>query len=164
MGETGGRGCRQSKMDQERSREDWDGHTCRANVLNSLGFACYGDYLSSDKWGEIQRRQLFISNWHCECCPGRASFVYHSSSDINVLDGKSKRRDLHSLCDKCYSSVLFDGHRVRSSAEAYRTYMGMRDHHRRKWTSKNYWKMRTMHHERATLYKQSKKRSENTGC
>lgn len=143
-------------MDGERLDPNWHGHTCLGETLAALGFASLTAYEASHLWDGIVRKELFVNDWRCHCCPDRAGYVYRSSCELKVMGGAVRWRDLNPLCDRCYSRIVFDGCRTRKPAEAYAAYMELRDLRRRNWSRKKHDKVDEMIANRFRAYRVQK--------
>lgn len=62
----------------------------RLEILRSLGYSSYRDYLASGRWTKIRRRVLGMKN-RCLACGERAEEVHHMSYAESVLAGADLR-------------------------------------------------------------------------
>lgn len=74
-------------------------------VLQHLGYASYGQYLSSPLWSKIKAMVKERSKGICECCLKRRSRqVHHADYLMKTLNGESIEA-LVDLCGRCHSRV-----------------------------------------------------------
>lgn len=66
-------------------------YKARNEVLRSLGFASYADYLRSPLWASIRQRVLESSRW-CFVCGDLATQVHHQRYCRKDLTGKSLKK------------------------------------------------------------------------
>ncbi len=91
-------------------------YKARSQILASLGYARYADYLKSATWHRI-RRKVFRKNAKCVVCGTKATEVHHRSYSTKVLTGK-KIGSLVPICREHHEAIEFDGERKRTIAEA----------------------------------------------
>lgn len=81
----------------------------RDQIVESLGFSSYRDYLQSDIWDSIRTQVLSNFKHQCQICKERwANEVHHIHYTKGNLSGRHLNH-LVSLCDKCHHSIEFDG-------------------------------------------------------
>lgn len=74
--------------------------------LRTLGFASYGDYLSSPHWQDVRRRYLASGLWKGRCHGCRASIQnpdIHHRTYIRL--GHEKLHDLRGVCHACHRAI-----------------------------------------------------------
>lgn len=81
----------------------------RNEILRSLGFRSYPDYLESALWAKIRLGVLKAAGWSCQVCKGPGQTVHHSKYTKANLTGDSKRW-LHAICHRCHEKVEVDEH------------------------------------------------------
>lgn len=84
----------------------FDAYKRRDDVLRSLGFASYADYLQSDLWATLRKRCLGRYRHRCHMCGNRATCVHHRSYDKGTLTGKCPHA-LVALCHPCHKAIEF---------------------------------------------------------
>lgn len=89
----------------------------RDEVLKSIGFSSYKEYLASSLWKSIRARVLREFST-CQC--GKpATQVHHRSYKKRYLLGKGKLRlAMKPICYDCHKQIEFDGDRKTSLGRA----------------------------------------------
>jgi hypothetical protein len=89
-----------------------DCYTRRNNILKSMGFASYQEYLRSNLWAKIRAKVLYRQP-RCYGCNEKATQVHHNSYERKDLDG-TRTRHLRPVCDICHTVAEFrsDGEKV----------------------------------------------------
>ena len=85
-------------------------YAVRDKILANMGYACYADYLRSDRWKKIRLRALKRDKFCCRFCGDRATQVHHSRYDKRVLLGQSLK-GLCACCAVCHQNGEFDSGR-----------------------------------------------------
>ncbi|MBK3780107.1 hypothetical protein G3A43_07540 [Paraburkholderia aspalathi] len=78
----------------------------RDEILLSLGYHDYENYLSRALWKRIKQRVLERDDWMCRRCNGKALLVHHRSYSRAVLEGLDDSK-LASICEGCHHIVEF---------------------------------------------------------
>lgn len=87
----------------------------RNQLLLTLGFSSYPEYLRSSLWRSIRLKRL---KKRCSLCPNPAAQLHHLSYSKEVLLGLDGSK-LVSLCRVCHNLIEFDHEgRKRALAEA----------------------------------------------
>ena len=93
----------------------------RDELLISMGYSSYKDYLRSPTWKNIRERVLKRANGLCELCGRPAAQVHHLSYSREILRGdKRKLRHLIAICRVCHQSGEFAADQKVSRPEANR--------------------------------------------
>ena len=97
-------------------RKGLEAYRERNELLRSMGYPSYTDYLASDLWKRI-RRKVFARTTACEVCgTQKATQVHHRSYIRPVLTGH--RLDLLvACCRTCHETCEFDGTRKAGMSE-----------------------------------------------
>lgn len=77
------------------------------DLLTSLGYTSYENYLSRVLWKRIRERILVRDKFTCKKCSGRARVVHHRSYTLEVFKGEDDE-ELVSVCDGCHHVIEFD--------------------------------------------------------
>jgi hypothetical protein len=84
----------------------------REQVLRSVGYTSYSEYLKSPEWQAIRKAQLGYCP-DCLVCGRKADQVHHLSYSPETILGWQSR-DLASLCRACHRSIELDGKKKRT--------------------------------------------------
>jgi len=89
----------------------------RDEVLKSIGFSSYKEYLASNLWKSIRARVLREFST-CQC--GKpATQVHHRSYKKRYLLGRGKLRlAMKPICEDCHKQIEFDGDQKTSLGRA----------------------------------------------
>jgi len=87
-----------------------------ADVLKSIGFNCYADYLGSLLWATVRRQAFERWGSKCRACGGQATQVHHADYSRGTLKGDTIEH-LWPVCNKCHRAS-HDG--AQTIAEATR--------------------------------------------
>lgn len=99
---------RQHRRDKRKRDSDLKAcYTERNQILKSLGFVSYAEYLQSDLWSKIRARVLSAAGHRCHGCKGHANEVHHRSYCLEVLVGRNLA-PLVAICRKCHKQIEFD--------------------------------------------------------
>lgn len=79
----------------------------RDQIIRSMGFPTYRDYLQSKLWRGIRQRALLRTQFKCVKCHGRAWEVHHTEYSRLVLEGKMIRT-LMPVCRICHQLLEED--------------------------------------------------------
>ena len=91
----------------------------RDQILRSIGFQSYAEYLESDKWKSIRKIILRRDGFRCRVCGAPAENVHHRVYSRATLAGQSQGyRHLMSLCRKCHIDAEFSFGVKNSLADA----------------------------------------------
>ncbi len=91
-------------------------YTSRRENLSLLGFASYGDYLTSELWLGI-RVKVIPEGTLCKTCGKRpAKQVHHQSYSLDVLNGLNLAA-LIPVCGGCHMRIEFTGSKVKRSLQ-----------------------------------------------
>jgi hypothetical protein len=83
-------------------------YQARDELLVSMGYASYKEYLRSPTWRKIREKVLERANGLCELCGEPAAEVHHLSYSKEILRGdKRKLRHLIAICRACHQSGEF---------------------------------------------------------
>lgn len=82
-------------------------YEARNQILASLGFPSYKDYLQSELWSRIRGQILDRDNRTCDACKRPASHVHHRKYTLENLSGKSLGW-MVSLCPRCHHNAEFN--------------------------------------------------------
>lgn len=97
-------------------------HAQRDEVLRTLGYASYDDYLAGDLWKSLRRRVFERDHYLCRLCDRGGYVVYYLSYSMKVLGGHDLGC-LTTLCHKCHDVVEFSGgKRKRTLGESVALY------------------------------------------
>lgn len=80
----------------------------RQEVLESMGFRSYAEYLLSDLWRQIRDRAFSAHGDTCVLCGKRAHVLHHLSYSLETLTG-GDLSGLVPLCNRCHEEVEVDG-------------------------------------------------------
>ena len=75
-----------------------------ADILLTLGYYSYGQYLASDQWATIRNAVLVRDEHRCLICHAPANQVHHHSYAAAVMEGK-RFSSLSSLCRHCHQKI-----------------------------------------------------------
>jgi hypothetical protein len=117
---------KQQKAVNVRQKKVWEPgavntYAHRGQVLKSLGYPTYADYLASPIWATIRAGAFARYNSRCQLCPNRAEVVHHLDYAAATLKGR-RPTSLVALCHTCHHGVEFDGERKRSLPEVQAEY------------------------------------------
>lgn len=79
----------------------------RDQIVRSLGYPTYRDYLQSELWRSIRRRVLGRDACHCGVCMRQGFYVHHLRYDIETLTGESLDK-MVTICKRCHEQIEFD--------------------------------------------------------
>jgi 5-methylcytosine-specific restriction endonuclease McrA len=81
----------------------------RDEILKSLGFNLYAEYLKSDMWKKIRSKVYALKGHVCCCCGKPSKHIHHTSYSIKTLTGDTDAliASAHPVCAKCHKSVHF---------------------------------------------------------
>ena len=82
----------------------------RDDVLKTIGFASYREYLASPLWQSIRRRLFAV----CKICPcgNEATEFHHRTYKKRYLLGRGKiHKFITPICRDCHQRIEFDGER-----------------------------------------------------
>ena len=85
----------------------------RYQILKSMGFTFYNDYLDSDLWGEIRKEVFAVQGQACIRCGRKATQVHHSDYSEATLRGDDLSK-LMPACSRCHK-LAHRGHPGSSS-------------------------------------------------
>ena len=89
----------------------------RDDVLRTMGFCSYSDYLRSDLLRRIRRKALRGTGSKCEVCGDWASHVHHRDYSLATLEGR-RTDNLLVVCWTCHKAMEFVGTRKTTLQEA----------------------------------------------
>lgn len=75
----------------------------RDNLLRSLGYENYAEYIGSPQWSAVRRRYYAEREYKCALCPTAESLVLHHRTYDRV--GGEELDDLIPLCPPCHGFV-----------------------------------------------------------
>lgn len=78
----------------------------RNQLLESIGYDTYAEYLASELWSTIRTRRLEQTP-NCEVCGVDAQCVHHLRYTIDVMMGHNLK-PLVPLCHNCHEEIEFD--------------------------------------------------------
>ncbi len=88
----------------------------RNDLLATLGYASYAEYLQSDQWRGL--RQRIVRRFpNCLLCDADAVDVHHLDYQVDTLLGRRQHR-LVPLCRYHHHQIEFDGNRKRDVRQA----------------------------------------------
>ena len=73
----------------------------RDQIVKSLGFASFGEYLQSPLWAEVRNKAFERNGAFCVRCGGDATQIHHASYSRPNLTGRDVRR-LKPVCSTCH--------------------------------------------------------------
>ena len=82
----------------------------RDQIVTSMGFKDYADYLKSDLWKRTRRRVFARSKGKCFICKSKATEVHHRFYSKRSLGGFSIRK-LSAICRECHQAIEFENGR-----------------------------------------------------
>lgn len=88
-------------------------YNARREILKSLGFELYKDYLESDLWLGIRSKVLDAFPFCRICCWYFAKQVHHQNYRIETMSGKDVS-GLIALCSRCHRRIEFSHRNKRS--------------------------------------------------
>ncbi len=91
----------------------------RQNILYSLGFNTYENYLNSELWGTIRTRVFERDGHKCISCHSWATQVHHTNYSKDTMTGQDIS-GLISVCRNCHKMAEFNGKQKTSIYEANR--------------------------------------------
>lgn len=85
----------------------------RNKHLARLGFADYGEYLSSSLWARVRGRAFAANGNKCHICRNAAVQIHHMWYGMSDLNGH-RMCNLHPICRPCHEEVEHDdnGHKI----------------------------------------------------
>jgi hypothetical protein len=83
------------------------GYGKRNEILKSMGFLSYGEYLKSELWQIIRNKVLQRNENKCQLCGKPAKVVHHAGYYEEQLRG-DELSHLFSLCHFCHRKIEFD--------------------------------------------------------
>ncbi len=94
----------------------------RNQLLSSLGFSSYSEYLASEVWSAIRVRVLLMAEYKCKICGRPATTVHHIGYGKDALIGH-KLTGIVALCSGCHYKIEFspDG-KKRTLCDAHSAY------------------------------------------
>lgn len=99
----------------------------RNEILLSIGFDSYAEYLKSDLWRVIRRLAFVTLGKQCFHCGNSAEMIHHGEYSHAVLLGRS----LHGLipvCEKCHHDAEFSKSGNKRSLEEANEWLGFKCH------------------------------------
>lgn len=81
----------------------------RAEILESLGFKSYAEYLKSDLWEKVRAKVFALKGRVCCCCGKKAWYIHHTAYSLKTLSGDTNAliAAAYPVCGKCHKSVHF---------------------------------------------------------
>jgi hypothetical protein len=112
---------KQRKLRKKRRKRKPNGtsYYTRNQILKSMGFADYSEYLKSDLWSSIRSRVYREKGHRCVLCGSRAKLVHHNKYGRSELNGKNIKH-LHPLCNTCHKAIETSETGVKLELEAVR--------------------------------------------
>lgn len=84
----------------------------RNEVLKSIGYRTYKEYLASEDWKSL-RKSILDRFVFCICCDSKAQVVHHLRYDSRTLLGINNA-NLAPLCHKCHEAIeIENGEKTR---------------------------------------------------
>lgn len=80
----------------------------RNEILRSMGYSSYGEYLASPLWKTIRTRILYRDRFTCYCCGERATQVHHKRYTKGSLSGENENQ-LEAICRDCHHLCEYTG-------------------------------------------------------
>ena len=111
---------KRSRCSIKRRRKSKNAYTERDELLLSLGFDSYRDYLGSPAWAVIRSAKL-ANQPLCEICGSAAEEIHHLSYSHSALTGRSES-DLVSVCRSHHVAIEFTPHHNKRTFDAARKY------------------------------------------
>lgn len=93
----------------------------RSEILISLGFASYAEYLKSETWQRVRRVVFEMKGRRCCCCGKAANQIHHSSYTRRNLTGDSVNSidlTMFPVCSECHYRIHFKGESFRKMKDA----------------------------------------------
>lgn len=94
----------------------------RDEVLKTIGFSSWEEYLRSPLWARIERKTWSTNKKRCSICKAAASIVFHRRYDRYTLRG-IRRQYLWLLCSLCHSHVVYGKTHKEQDAIAKQMYI-----------------------------------------
>jgi hypothetical protein len=82
-------------------------------ILKSLGFKSYKDYLNSELWKIIKEVVLARDVHHCRCCGATGDNVFRYTDSKAAFLGAQPEL-LITVCNQCLRDIYYEGRRKRS--------------------------------------------------
>lgn len=86
---------------------DAETYAARDELLRTLGFGSYAEYLRSVTWKRIRMAVLRRGRFKCQLCGRKTWTVHHVRYTRAALLGETYD-DMTPLCGKCHTGVEFD--------------------------------------------------------